>query len=99
MAQNKTDMINDIKTNFENAIYGEIKSVVNVDRDELIKALEYDRHQYEKGFHDGVMYEREQSKIVQCKNCMHYCQEKHWCCYCDMYFDPDAHCGYGARKE
>lgn len=29
---------------------------VQVDRDELIKALEYDRGQYEKGFHDGRMY-------------------------------------------
>lgn len=26
---------------------------VTVDRDELIKALRYDRGQYEKGFHDG----------------------------------------------
>lgn len=27
---------------------------INVDKDELIRALEYDRGQYEKGFHDGV---------------------------------------------
>lgn len=27
---------------------------VNVDKDELIRALEYDRGQYEKGFRDGV---------------------------------------------
>ena len=26
---------------------------INVDRDELLKALEYDRDQYSKGFHDG----------------------------------------------
>ena len=27
---------------------------VNVDKDELIKALQYDRNQYDKGFQDGV---------------------------------------------
>ena len=32
---------------------------VKVDRDELIKALQYDREQYEKGFSDGVLYEQE----------------------------------------
>lgn len=29
---------------------------VNVDREELIKALEYDRGQYEKGYADGLAY-------------------------------------------
>lgn len=40
-----------------------VRSVVNadvqVDRDELIKALQYDRGQYEKGFSDGVLHEQE----------------------------------------
>lgn len=31
---------------------------INVDKDELIKALNYDRQQYEKGFSDGVAYMR-----------------------------------------
>lgn len=31
---------------------------VDVDRDELIKALDYDRHQYEKGYADGRIDER-----------------------------------------
>lgn len=39
----------------ENEIY---KAVLNcgikVDKDELIKALNYDRNQYEKGYQDGV---------------------------------------------
>ena len=30
---------------------------VNVHKDELIKALAYDRDQYDKGFHDGRMYQ------------------------------------------
>ena len=31
-------------------------AVVDVDKEELIKALSYDRDQYEKGFADGIAY-------------------------------------------
>ena len=34
------------------------KQGVNVDKEELLKALRYDRQQYEKGFADGVNSER-----------------------------------------
>lgn len=27
---------------------------VDINKDELIRALQYDRNQYEKGYHDGV---------------------------------------------
>lgn len=44
----------------EDKIFQEIKSqiAVDVDKDELLKALRYDRHQYEEGYEDGVMIER-----------------------------------------
>ena len=43
-----------MKTNYEDAIYCAVQNVgINVDREELLKALEYDRGQYEKGFDDG----------------------------------------------
>lgn len=43
-----------IKTNYENEIYSAVQNVgINVDRDELLKALEYDRGQYEEGFREG----------------------------------------------
>ena len=50
-----------IKTNYEDAIYSAVQNVViNVDREELLKALEYDRGQFEKGwkegFHDGYIH-------------------------------------------
>ncbi len=39
----------------ENQIYKAIQSYgVNVNREELIKALQYDRNQYDKGFRDGI---------------------------------------------
>ena len=37
-------------------IRGVARAGVHVDKDELIKALEYDRGQYEKGYRDGRMY-------------------------------------------
>ena len=47
-----------------------VKMGVNVDKDELVKALNYDRHQYEKGYVDGrVDIEKE---IVHCRDCKFY---------------------------
>ena len=39
----------------ENAIFAKIQDAIDVqvDRDELIRALQYDRGQYEKGYRDG----------------------------------------------
>lgn len=48
------DMYNQIQVEQENTVYKAIQSIgVNVDKDELIKALNYDRQQYQKGFDDG----------------------------------------------
>ena len=46
-----------IKTNYEDAIYRAVQNVgINIDREELLKALEYDRGQFEKGFKEGEKY-------------------------------------------
>ena len=54
------------------------KAVVNVfpqvNKEELIKALEYDRGQYIKGYQDR------DKEIVRCKDC-----EKHGTAYCYMW--------------
>ena len=43
-----------IKTNYDNAIYSAVQNVgINVDREGLLKALAYDREQYEEGFREG----------------------------------------------
>ena len=39
----------------ENHIMATIRQYVDVDKDELIRALQYDRNQYEKGFEDGYV--------------------------------------------
>ncbi len=48
------DIQNNIRENFDNKIYNAvIKYDIHVDKQELIKALEYDRNQYEQGFKDA----------------------------------------------
>ena len=44
-----------IKTEFENHVFKAVQDCgISVDKDELIKALKYDRDQYEQGYRDGV---------------------------------------------
>lgn len=48
-------LINEAKLNFENGIYNAIQEFeIKVDKDELIKALNYDREMYKKGYNDAV---------------------------------------------
>ena len=49
-----------------------IKIGVNVDKEELIKALSYDRDQYNKGFKDGVMEFAERLKKESIEICSRY---------------------------
>ena len=52
-----------IKTNYEDAIYSAVQYVgINVDREELLKALEYDRGQFEEGFREGEKHTLRQIK-------------------------------------
>lgn len=47
-------IIGKMQTQIDDDIYRAVQNVgINVDRAELLKALEYDRGQYEKGFNDG----------------------------------------------
>lgn len=50
-----------IAEDLDNHIYKAVREVgVNVDKEELIKALQYDRDQYKKGFLDGYMAKEEE---------------------------------------
>lgn len=52
----------------ENAICKAVQEVgINVDKEELIKALQYDREQYQKGYKDGYVHRG--MEIVRCTNC------------------------------
>lgn len=56
------------------------KCNVNVDEEELIRALKYDREQYEKGFKDGVNYILDKVKS-EIENHCGLIKENH-CRYC-----------------
>ena len=75
-----------------------------VDKDEMIKALKYDRGQYEHGFTDG--YFAAKAKIVRCKDCAYWdgmgttgrCESPRNGLIYD-YTDGLDFCSYGERKE
>ena len=92
----------DIVKKKDDAIFAEIQTSfgVDLDREELIRALQYDRNQYEKGYADGKR--DAMAELVRCKDC------KHWTMgYCNhfAYYDyepitnEDDFCSYGERRE
>lgn len=89
-----------IQTQLQNQIEEEIyKAVVNVgvsvDKEELIKALRYDRNQYQKGYADRDL------EIVRCKDCTYYTGGIDG--YCDRWFRRSggnmAFCSEGEREK
>lgn len=85
------------------------KCGVTVDRDELLRALQYDRGQYDKGFNDGIMAAADE--LVRCKDCKHYKPGKHFTdinfCQRLPYYAKkgglnvadDDFCSYGERRS
>lgn len=67
--------------------------------DELIKALEFDRGQYEKGWNDR------DNEIVRCKDCRWYERKYPWnshvyeCSYLEYPMDDNGFCSWGERRE
>jgi hypothetical protein len=44
-----------VQMTIEDGVYKAVENYgINVDKDELLKALQYDRKQYQKGFADGI---------------------------------------------
>lgn len=63
------EMIRKVMNAEEAYIMYQVNLVVDVDKDELLKALQYDRDQYEKGYADGRR--AMDAEIVRCKDCKH----------------------------
>lgn len=60
----------DVQLKFEDGVYKAVQAVdIHVDRDELIKALQYDRQQYEKGWHDALLKVQEEHSVCTKENC------------------------------
>lgn len=77
-----------------------VKMGVNVDKEELLKALAYDRDQYEKGYIDG-RWARD-SEIVRCKDCKHFMPLTEYS-ICVAHgsdaVDADDFCSWAEREE
>ena len=90
-----------MRSQIEGEIYKAVMNVgVNVDKDELIKALEYDRGQYQKGYNDR------DSELVRCKDCIHWdegfteeCGNINSICFHNGWCKPTWFCADGERKE
>ena len=60
-----------MQTQMEGDIFRAVQSYFpNVDKDELLRALQYDRDQYHKGYADGKRDAMEE--LVRCKDCKHW---------------------------
>ena len=95
----------------DDAIFAEIQHSfgVDLDREELIRALKYDREQYDKGYADGIRDAREE--LVRCKECKYWNEETKWCYKHSHYyndgvnwlqwehFEADDFCSHGERKK
>ena len=60
-------IVGQMNLQMEESICKAVQNVsVNVDKEELLKALQYDRNQYQKGYSDR------DAEIVRCKDCKHF---------------------------
>lgn len=100
----------------EKRIEGDVLSAIQeygitIDKEELIKALNYDRDQYRKGYEDGVRAKADNGdvvKVVRCKDCKHctltedgeYNPEDVVCgFFMTDGMQADDYCSYGERRE
>ena len=101
-------MYKDIVKKKDDAIFAEIQSSfgVDVDRPELIRALQYDRNQYDKGYADGRR--DAMADLVRCKDCKHsldspfITDKTQLVCTKGVNWravNPDHFCSYGERRE
>ena len=87
-----------------------MRTDIQVDKEELIRALQYDRDQYERGFADGYM--NAQQELVRCKDCKHWDWRENnpttvpYFCNAEALYvwgrparKADDFCSYGERKD
>lgn len=90
---------NEIKKQHDENIYQAVlKCGVSVDKDELIKALQYDRNQYDKGYQDAM------NAIVRCEECKHWQVSVDgihtWCSKrMGMTTNKNDFCSYGEKMD
>ena len=93
----------------EDGIVTKVREVmqIDIDKEELEKALKYDRYQYEHGYANGRMdghasgYKERDDEIVRCGECGHYHSEDDPA-YCDelctIHIDKTDGCLRGIKR-
>ena len=99
-------MAGELAEQLDGMIFKAVHEVVPfVDKDELLRALHYDRDQYDRGFNDGILAAAEE--LVRCKDCKYAFVNEHHpnkplICgrtkMCGTTY-PDWFCADGARQE
>lgn len=99
-----TDIQNQILKQQDEEIYQAVLHYVpNVDREELIRALQYDRDQYEKGYQDGKA--DAMAELVRCKDCKYRVEPTKMCAHPRaigwdaLEPEDDDFCSCGERKD
>lgn len=104
------DIQHQIAEQQDEQIYKAVVSVgINVDKEELIRALQYDRQQYELGYADGKV--DAMAELVRCEKCR-FCKEhptsdkvkmctneQQWATECYPLVHDDDFCSYGERRN
>jgi hypothetical protein len=98
------DIQHQIAEQQDEEIYKAVVSVgINVDKDELLRALQYDRGQYKKGYADA---KAELVRCCDCQNCTAYQQfaDSEVILFCEKWkghpkVDPTDFCSYGERRN
>jgi hypothetical protein len=90
----------------ENGVYKAVLDAgVIVDKDELLKALKYDRGQYEEGYRDGsCAYERYIVHCCECNHCKTIIENGRATWHCKKAYglpevDPADYCSRAERRE
>lgn len=99
-------MVEEAAKSMDGEIFTAVYKVVpHVDKEELLRALRYDRGQYDKGFADGKTAAMDE--LVRCKDCKHsYKIEdafgESWVCHrkeVTQGVSSDHFCSYGERRS
>lgn len=82
----------------DSLIMSEVRRVgVYVNKEELVKALAYDRGQYEKGYEDA---KKEMPEVIHCKDCKQF---RRWVdtdiCFCDITESERSEDDFCSRAE
>ena len=97
-----SDITTQMARNIDEMCWQAVQRVgVNVNKDTLLLALEYDSARYREAFRRGeeTGYKKRDEEIVRCKDCVNWDEQTHLCDAIDGTFLPDWFCAYGKIEE